>query len=485
MEQRTDPGSGTRRGEPASDHWQNGDRTTADRSSGSPQQGPLMDEKLGIVADDLTGATTLGVLLARNGMKTAAWFGSTGLVDNGSGWQALVINSASRALPVAEAQQRVRQAMLTLQQQGVRYFTKRVDTTLRGGIGQEIDAMLALLPPETVAVMVPAMPQSRRILVGGYSMIDSVALSCTGVAQDVRTPVHQSYIPALLREQTRHPVGHVELSAVLEGEMAVCAAMTALRQQGGRILLADAVSLSDITCIAQAIIRLGWNVLAVDPGPFTEQLARARGLFPAARAVPQAMACTPAGVLLAIFGSATETTRQQLNWATEHLPHACLLSVDARRLLEAQPARAEIKRVLQRALAQIRQDASAILLLTTAAQNGLLLDLTQEEQRLGLSNGEAAQAINRGLGQIIRQLLDAGTSRIAGLYMTGGDTMIGVLQQLDAQGIEMVDYIIPQTDLVKIIGGDWAGMTCVGKGGLTGPPDILPTIFDTIYHHAR
>ncbi|PLL88871.1 PTS sugar transporter subunit IIBC, partial [Klebsiella michiganensis] len=30
--------------------------------------------KLGIVADDLTGATTVGVLLARSGLKTAAFF---------------------------------------------------------------------------------------------------------------------------------------------------------------------------------------------------------------------------------------------------------------------------------------------------------------------------------------------------------------------------------------------------------------------------
>jgi uncharacterized protein YgbK (DUF1537 family) len=37
---------------------------------------------------------------------------------------------------------------------------KRIDTTLRGGIGFEIDAMLEQLPQETVAVVVPAMPQS-------------------------------------------------------------------------------------------------------------------------------------------------------------------------------------------------------------------------------------------------------------------------------------------------------------------------------------
>ncbi len=51
--------------------------------------------------------------------------------------------------------------------------------------------MLDQLNEDTIAVVVPAMPQSRRILVGGYSVIDGVALINTPVAQDVRTPVKE------------------------------------------------------------------------------------------------------------------------------------------------------------------------------------------------------------------------------------------------------------------------------------------------------
>ncbi len=148
-------------------------------------------ENWGIVADDLTGATTVGVLLARSGLKTAAFFDTESFARNEVDYPAMVVSSDSRPLPKAEAQQRV-SAAVQHKSRGAHYFTKRIDTTLRGGIGYEIDAMLALLPQETVAVVVPAMPQSRRILVGGYSVIDSVALSCTDVARDVRTPVTES-----------------------------------------------------------------------------------------------------------------------------------------------------------------------------------------------------------------------------------------------------------------------------------------------------
>lgn len=39
--------------------------------------------------------------------------------------------------------------------------------------------------------------------------------------------------------------------------------------------------------------------------------------------------------------------------------------------------------------------------------------------------------------------------------------------------------------MVRIIGGDYAGLICVGKGGLTGPEDIISIIVDRIYQEAQ
>ena len=133
---------------------------------------------IGSVADDLTGATTTGVLLARSKARTAVFFNVDAAVK-GEGTDeldAILISSNSRALPANEAYEKVKTAAEALKGMGVKYFQKRIDTTLRGGVGVEIDAILDVLPEGTVAVVVPAMPQSRRILVGGYSVIDGVAL---------------------------------------------------------------------------------------------------------------------------------------------------------------------------------------------------------------------------------------------------------------------------------------------------------------------
>ena len=176
---------------------------------------------IGVIADDLTGATTTGVLLARSGAKTTVFFNVEAAKTNinSSSLDAILISSNSRALPPDEAYEKVSEAIKTLQSMNVSFFSKRIDTTMRGGIGVEIDAMLDYMDEGTVAVVVPAMPQSKRILVGGYSIIDSVALVDTPVAQDVRTPVLENYIPKLLDGQSRRKIGCVTLESILSGKI--------------------------------------------------------------------------------------------------------------------------------------------------------------------------------------------------------------------------------------------------------------------------
>ena len=107
---------------------------------------------------------------------------------------------------------------------------------------------------------------------GGYSVIDSVALSRTDVARDVRTPVTESWVPGLLAAQTHHQVGHISLS-VMKGESQIEIDLQEQQQRGVRVIVVDAITVEDVDAIAGAVVALNWNVLAVDPGPFTERLA--------------------------------------------------------------------------------------------------------------------------------------------------------------------------------------------------------------------
>ena len=423
---------------------------------------------IGAVADDLTGATTTGVLLARSKARTAVFFNEEAAqkADGTSELDAILISSNSRALPADEAYSKVKSATQALLSMGVKYFSKRIDTTLRGGVGIEIDAMMDQIEGDTVAVVVPAMPQ--RILVGGYSVIDGVALINTPVARDVRTPVKENYIPRLLEGQTKRKVGLVTLDKVLAGQESVENALETERKNGCQVIVADAITLEDVENIAKACIRLGWNVVAVDPGPFTAKLAHHRGLIGEEEANIPPEADEKGKTVLIAAGSATPVTKKQMEILCEDSRHV-RISVNPIPLIEGgDTALDEAFRAVHKAMELLESGEQPRAILFETALHGELLNLDEEDKKRGYAGGMSANRINAGLGTIISQVLEqAGREKIAGLYTTGGDTMVNVCYQLGVECIEVIDYVIPQTDVGRLC-GSYDGLPVIGKGGLTG-----------------
>ena len=441
---------------------------------------------IGAVADDLTGATTTGVLLARSGAKTAVFFNEAAAKSSKDAQtlDAILISSNSRPLPAGEAYEKVSEATKALSSMGVVYFSKRIDTTMRGGIGVEIDAMLDYIEEGTIAIVVPAMPQSKRILVGGYSVIDSVALVDTPVAQDVRTPVLENYIPRLLDGQSRRKVGSVELGSILEGKTEIKKALKEARHGGAEIIVVDAVTLEHIEAIARACLELKWKVLAVDPGPFTAKLAYCRKLIREEKPnLPEGTLDGRGKTVLIAAGSATPVTKRQMEVLCQDERHQ-RISVDPVALIDGgETTIKEVELAVEKACRLLTEGTPRAILLETAL-HGELLDLDQEDKKRDYASGMSANRINAGLGNIVARILEqVGRERIAGLYTTGGDTMVNVCYQLEAESLEVMDYVIPQTDVGRMR-GKYQGMPIIGKGGLTGHDNTALEIVDRLFKEA-
>lgn len=438
---------------------------------------------IGTVADDLTGATTTGVLLARSKARTAVFFNveAAANAEKVEELDAIIISSNSRPLPANEAYDKVKDATIALKNMGVKYFQKRIDTTMRGGIGVEIDAMLDQFSEDAVAVVVPAMPQSRRILVGGYSVIDGVALINTPVAKDVRTPVKENYIPKLLSGQTKRKVGLVTLDKVLAGDEAIKEALAEQREGGCQVIVVDAISLEDVENIAQACIALSWDVVTVDPGPFTSKMAYHRSLIGIEEPNLPPEADETGKTVLIAAGSATPVTKKQMEVLCED-PRHVRISVDPVALIEGgEQGLKEAFKAVHTAVDYLKSENQPRAILFETALHGPLLNLEEEDRKRHYAHGMSADRINAGLGMIISQVLEQeGREKIAGLYTTGGDTMVNVCRQLGVECIEVLDYVIPQTDIGRLV-GSYDGLPVVGKGGLTGNDntacDIVTRLF--------
>lgn len=442
---------------------------------------------IGAVADDLTGATTTGVLLARSKAKTAVFFNEEAAekAEGAAALDAILVSSNSRPLPKDEAYAKVFSATSALKRMGVKYFSKRIDTTLRGGIGTEINAMMDVIKDDVIAVVVPAMPQSRRIVVGGFSVIDGVALIRTPVAQDVRTPVTENYVPRLLAGQSGKPVGLIKLDTVLAGQAAISNALQKQREEGNRIIVVDAITMEDVEVIARACVELQWNVLAVDPGAFTARLACVRGLVQEEEPnIPAGTVDGTGKTVLITAGSATPVTKKQMAVLCEDPRHVAV-SIDPIPFIDGgESGTREVNRAVQRVRKLLEQPNPPRAILLETALSGPILNLSEEDQKRNYPDGMSADRINAGLGAVVEQTLDwAGREKIAGIYTTGGDTMVNVCFQLGVECLEVVDYVIAQTDVGRMI-GKYQGMPIIGKGGLTGHDTIVLDIIDRLFREA-
>lgn len=434
-------------------------------------------KKIGLITDDMTGTMTCGVLLAQTGIRACSFFAREDLKE-GSDQEALILNADSRNLSPDQAKARVKDAYYGLKEQGAVYFTKRIDSTFRGGIGYEIDGLLEEMPEDTIAVAAPAMPDTRKILVGGYSVIDGTVLTETGAARDVISPVSQAHIPTLLRSQSHYPVGEVGLKWVLSDLDTLAGKLEACRQKGCRIIVTDGITHAHLAKTAEAVCRLGWDVLCVDPGAFSQKMALCRGFGKAVsvdsgsrKPFDLKTACKK---VLAVAGSATDMTRKQLQTLGSR-EYARIISMDAGKLVQGgTEAEKQIQQAARQCREIARQPEVRIIALETAF-GSRRLSLKETEKALGLEPGQASGRINRGLSLAAREgaeYLRQG-QQLGGIYMTGGDTLVAVMKALGASGIRLVDAILPQINLGILIGGKWSGLPAAGKGGLVGPEDAM------------
>ncbi|MDY5132788.1 four-carbon acid sugar kinase family protein [Actinotignum urinale] len=442
-----------------------------------------------IVADDLTGATTTGALLAARGVKNVVTIGDVKDVPADS-IDALLVSTDSRQMAPEDAYSVVKKATEELVALGGTHFSKRTDTTMRGGIGYEIDAMLDVLGEEYVAVIVPAMPPSKRVVVAGYSLIDSVLLSRTGVAQDILSPITDSYLPTLLGKQIRGDLAFIGIGNVMNGHDAIEEKLRAYREQGYRYFLCDSVSDEDVAEIARAVTDLGWKTLCVDPGMFTTEYALAQGIAYEEKTPKAALRIdsspTDRGTVIVVAGSATATTRMQLGYL-QQLKGTSTLEVYSESMIEGGFwCEEETKKVVRRASQLLETNPPRILLITLdTTLSGAIVNLDKIEKEKNLEHGEGARNLAKNLAHVAQLVMEMYSERLAGLYCTGGDTLVNTCEAINAGGISLEDYVIPQSDQGRIVGGPFDGLPVVGKGGLTGTEHTAVRIVNRLFDERK
>ena len=419
-----------------------------------------------IVADDLTGANATSVLLVRNGFRASTFLNLDKYREEAShGIDVISISTDSRGVTGAEAYDRVGRVMDRMVGGDVALFSKRIDSTLRGNIGEEMRAMQERLPGH-LAVIVPSFPSSGRVCIGGYLLVHQIPLENTDVGKDPKTPVRHSKVETILKEQYAGNVASIHLNCVLKGADAITRELQQIAAEGASAVIIDATTDEDIETIARAVKLSGLAVIAVDPGPFTAAVARQYMAKPVQSLSKK---------ILFTIGSVSNLTRRQIEQMRLKFD-PLIYHVDALNLLE--PALLEREGAKAWAYLSERLDDYEILGITTTDSEDQVLDLSAVAARYQTTEEAISNRISDGLAAITEQILTSSNQSIGGLYTSGGDVTVAVCNRLNASGIIVKDEVVPLAVYGRLYEGAWDNFPIITKGGLVGDDTALIQCID-------
>ena len=396
-----------------------------------------------VVADDLTGANATAALFVRLGLRTRTLAAGSGHRHAGPGGDVAVVTTGSRRLAPEAAADRVRGLLAALGGGEPQLLVKRVDSTLRGPIGAELEVMLAYRrsqrPGRVAALAVPAYPAAGRTTVGGIHLLDGVPLARGPATRDPVTPVTSSRAAALLVAGTTLTATELRLDVLDRDDHAVAEAL-AVALGSADVTVADAATEADLARLAAAAAllrpRVG-DIVAVDSGPFGAAYCDALGITAQASRTP----------VLVVIGSPAETTRLQLRAARRSM--GAHIDVVAGHLSSGEVAARAVDAI----------DAGAAVAGWQVPPPQLGADRAWPEQ------------VPSWLAGATRQVLAA--RPVTGVFARGGEVAAAGLDALEARGVDVRAEVQPLVVAGRIIGGPWDRLPIVTKGGLVGDDNAI------------
>ncbi len=403
-------------------------------------------EKLGIVADDLTGANDTGVQFSKHGLRTVVNWGLSFVRNMADETDVMVIDTETRTVSKEEAYSKVSKATRALMDAGFSLILKKMDSTLRGNIGAELDAA-SQASGKLLVLVAPAFPKNGRTTLGGQQLLDGVPLEYSVVGTPPSSPTLQSHIVDLIRTQSGRRVGYIPLAVVASGTDELRSRILVEAQQGYEILVLDAVTNDHLGTIANAASKLDNPVLLAGSAGLAEEIPMVFNLVPERKQ------------FLVVAGSLSSVTARQVSYLVSNFGLRPV-DLDSEALLRDEVSRnKEVSNAVRSVKGELAMSSVSLLTFRKIpAGNGI-------KGFSALSDTASRELVLSSLGRVVASSMG---SRVAGLVLTGGDTAMAVMEAVQAEGIRLEGEVEPGIAVGAIIGGPWCGLRVVTKAGAFG-----------------
>jgi uncharacterized protein YgbK (DUF1537 family) len=408
-----------------------------------------MGAKLGIIADDFTGALMVAGYLEAAGIHCPVVFNATAVTGAAP---VTIAGTRTRTVPVPEALAQVKLMAEAFLAAGFTRLAYKAcasfDSTAQGNIGPAAD-LLADLQGLRPVLMSAGFPRFGSTVHQGYLFYRGRLVSESIKRFDPLTPMPDPDLVRFLSLQTPHRIGLVPHATLRRGREAAAAALDAQTADGAGHLLFDTTDEDDVEITADLAAARPAIIAASDPLIIAYATRLARGA-PAAPPLPP-FGDGPAAVLAGTVGP---VILSQL--AAFRAVHP-VLTLD---LLDPRGEAAVIAAALDWAAPLIAKGPFAIS--TATDQQGV------ERAQGALGSVNAARRAEHFLGSIAVGLRERGVTR---LVVAGGETSGAVVSALGIASVRALPDGTLGTGFCVTDGPD--PLSLYLKPGKLGADDIL------------
>ena len=170
-----------------------------------------MRKRIGVSADDITGANDIGIMFAKNGYKAGIFpINQTDFINPEEGLDVVIIDTDSRFDDKETASRKVHKAARKLMELNCDMYYKKTCSVFRGNIGSEFDAMQDEIK-QKCSMVVLGFPKNGRTTVNGMHYVYGKLLEESQFRNDPVNPMDISNLKEIMQRQTLRSIENITI----------------------------------------------------------------------------------------------------------------------------------------------------------------------------------------------------------------------------------------------------------------------------------
>jgi len=423
-----------------------------------------------IIADDLTGANDTGVQFVKKGYNA-----TVSILDNQStiivpeDLDVFVMDTETRGLEDKIARKKLKSILekINIKKKDIVY--KKVDSTLRGNIGNELEEIMMILNRD-ICIFSPSYPSYQRITVGGYLIVDHKPLELSEYSYGNSKRVENSFIPFLLKAQINFPVGKIDLKDVTKGQKIILSKINELYQKGNKIIVIDSTSEQHLADIFSS--EFDGSVLFSGSAGLANHFPKMYNKNENLKIKIE----DNRGPVIVVTGSRNSIMEDQINYLRNRL-NFTELKIDLEQIFSNKDR--ILDSYVSKCIKGIKGNQDLVIY-TDIIYNEKKSINKKLMLKYNLSFRELEVKIKNFFGELTSKIIENSYAR--NLILTGGDIALGVCKELNIYNLHILDELLPGIPL-SIVNYKNYSLNIITKAGGFGKKDTLYNLINKLKNY--